>query len=112
MSDALPGLVRLAYPGRLDRRRHAVIIPESSLSPWRFDAGFRETTERIVRFSFVDEMRLYELWDLTRQLAAVDGDILRRSVSGAAAAAASSPRRAGTPEARRPCSCATRSPAS
>ena len=80
ISDALSGAVRLAYPGRLDRRRHAVIIPESSLSPWRFDTEFRETYDRILPFSLVDEMRLYELWDLTGQLAAVPGDILEIGV--------------------------------
>ena len=80
IADGLSALVRIAYPGRLDRARHAVIIPESSLSPWRFDTSFRETFERIAKFTLVDEMRLYELWSLTEQLATTPGDILEVGV--------------------------------
>jgi O-methyltransferase len=80
VSEGLSALVRLAYPGRLDRKRHAIIIPESSFSPWRSDRAFRETYGRIEDFSLVDEMRLYELWRLAHQLASVPGDILEVGV--------------------------------
>ena len=80
LSEGLSGLVRLAYPGRFDRHRHTVIIPESSLSPWRFDAAFRDMHRKIERFSLVDEMRLYELWQLTGELASVPGDIIEVGV--------------------------------
>jgi O-methyltransferase len=80
IADALSNLVRLAYPGRLNRNRHAIIIPEASLSPWRFDREFRDTYRQIGGFTLVDEMRLYELWQLTSQLAAVPGDILEVGV--------------------------------
>ena len=64
----LSALVRVAYRGRLDPHEHAIIIPESSLSPWRFDEGFNAAYERIRAFTLVDEMRLYELWALAGQL--------------------------------------------
>lgn len=80
VSDALSALVRLAYRGRLDPKRHAIIIPEASFSPWRSDRAFRDAYERIQGFSLVDEMRLYELWQLTRQLAPLPGDILEVGV--------------------------------
>jgi O-methyltransferase len=80
VSDGLSGLVRLAYRGRLDPGRHAIIIPESSLSPWRSDAEFRTALEAIEGFTLVDEMRLYELWSLAGQLASVPGDIVEVGV--------------------------------
>jgi O-methyltransferase len=80
VANTLSGAVRLAYRGRLDPRRHAIIIPESSLSPWRFDDGFREIYRQVDGYSLVDEMRLYELWDLARQVASLPGDILEVGV--------------------------------
>jgi hypothetical protein len=76
VADGLSARVRLAYPGRLDRKRHAIIIPENSFSPWRSDRAFREMYAKIEDFSLVDELRLYELWQLAGQLASVPGDIL------------------------------------
>ena len=69
IADGLSGVVRLAYRGRLDPTRHAIIIPESSLSPWRSDQAFRAVCAKIEGFTLVDEMRLYELWNLAAELA-------------------------------------------
>jgi O-methyltransferase len=80
VSDGLSASVRLAYRGRLDPGGHSIIIPESSLSPWRSDEQFRATMRQIEGFSLVDEMRLYELWQLAGQLASVEGDILEVGV--------------------------------
>jgi O-methyltransferase len=80
IADTLSGVVRIAYRGRLDPKSHAIIIPESSLSPWRSDEAFRETLSKIEGFTLVDEMRLYELWHLTAELATVPGDILEVGV--------------------------------
>jgi O-methyltransferase len=80
IADALSGVVRLAYRGRLDPQCHAIIIPESSLSPWRSDEAFRETLAKIEPFTLVDEMRLYELWRFAAELATVPGDILEVGV--------------------------------
>ena len=76
----LSALVRVAYRGRLDPHEHAIIIPESSLSPWRFDEGFNAAYEQIRAFTLVDEMRLYELWALAGQLDSVPGDIIEIGV--------------------------------
>src|SRR5262249_39195283 len=92
-SGALSTVVRFAYPGRLERNRHGIIIPESSLSPWRYDQAFRDVYQQIDAFSLLDEMRLYELWHLTGQLSSVRGDIIEvgvwRGGSGCLIAAAS-----------------------
>ena len=80
VSNGLSATVRVAYRGRLDPGSHSIIIPESSLSPWRSDAEFRATLRQIDGFTLVDEMRLYELWQLAGQLASVDGDILEVGV--------------------------------
>jgi O-methyltransferase len=80
IADTLSGVVRIAYRGRLDPQSHAIIIPESSLSPWRSDQAFRETFSKIEGFTLVDEMRLYELWHLAAELATVPGDILEVGV--------------------------------
>ena len=97
LSEELSGLVRLAYPGRFDRHRHTVIIPESSLSPWRFDANFRNMHRKIGRFSLVDEMRppvrsLATHWRTSR--VGTEATSSRRVNMARAAADASSPRRA------------------
>jgi O-methyltransferase len=93
ISDALSTVVRFTYRGRLERNRHGIIIPESSLSPWRYDQAFRDVYRQIEGFSLIDEMRLYELWQLTSQLATVRGDIVEvgvwRGGSGCLVAAAS-----------------------
>jgi O-methyltransferase len=80
VAGMLSALVRVAYRGRLDPHEHAIIIPESSLSPWRFDEGFNGAYERIRAFTLVDEMRLYELWALAGQLNSVPGDIIEIGV--------------------------------
>jgi O-methyltransferase len=80
ISEALSAGVRVAYRGRLDVRRHSIIIPESSLSPWRYDEQFKAVLASIKGFTLVDEMRLYELWSLTGQLADAPGDILEVGV--------------------------------
>jgi O-methyltransferase len=80
VADLLSKVVRVAYRGRLDPRRHGIIIPESSWSPWRADAEFQQVLGQIEGFTLVDEMRLYELWDLTGQLSDLPGDILEVGV--------------------------------
>lgn len=80
ISSALSTAVRIGYRGRLDPNRHSIIIPESSLSPWRSDAEFREVRQHIEGFTLLDEMRLYELWSLMQQVARMPGDVLEVGV--------------------------------
>ncbi len=80
ISALLSAIVRVAYRGRLDPREHAIIIPESSWSPWRCDPGFTEAFGRIRPYTLVDEMRLYELWSLAGQLRGMTGDVLEVGV--------------------------------
>jgi O-methyltransferase len=79
-SNVLSSMVRVVYRGRLDKREHAIIIPESSWSPWRADAEFVDALSQVRAFTLVDEMRLYELWDLAGQLRSVPGDVLEVGV--------------------------------
>jgi len=80
VASALTSVLRIAYRGRLDPKYHGIIITESSWSPWRSDPNFVGVYRQIKPFTLVDEMRLYELWHLTQELAAVDGDILEVGV--------------------------------
>jgi O-methyltransferase len=79
-SNLLSALVRILYRGRLDKRQHAIIIPESSWSPWRSDAAFLRALSEVRAYTLVDEMRLWELWDLVDQLNSIPGDIMEVGV--------------------------------
>lgn len=59
---------------------HSVIIPQSSYSPWLQDEEFQETLQAIRGHTVVDFYRCYELWQLVKQSAHIDGDILEVGV--------------------------------
>jgi O-methyltransferase len=58
----------------------SVIISEATYAPWLQDQAFLETFGLIKGNTLVDFYRCYELWQLVRQLAHVDGDILEVGV--------------------------------
>ena len=58
----------------------SVIISEATYAPWLQDQAFLETFRLIKPNTVVDFYRCYELWQLVRQLAHVDGDILEVGV--------------------------------
>jgi O-methyltransferase len=58
----------------------SVIIPEATYAPWLQDQEFLATYGEIKPLTVVDFYRCYELWQLVRQLAHVDGDILEVGV--------------------------------
>jgi O-methyltransferase len=58
----------------------SVIISEATYAPWLQDQEFLATFLEIKPVTVVDFYRCYELWQLVRQLAHVDGDILEVGV--------------------------------
>jgi O-methyltransferase len=74
------------------RLKHSVIIPFATYSPWLDDEAFMTVCKTVEDYSLIDTYRLYELWQLVRQVANVRGDILEvgvwRGGSGALIAAA------------------------
>jgi len=59
---------------------HEQLIPVGSYAPWVDDSVFVALYERIRGHTLVDIYRCYELWDLSKQLRAVPGDILEVGV--------------------------------
>jgi O-methyltransferase len=69
---------------------HSVVIPFASYSPWLIDEPFQAVFGAVFDHTLLDTYRLYELWQLVRQLG--PGDLLEvgvwRGGSGALMAAA------------------------
>jgi O-methyltransferase len=59
---------------------HSRVQPAATFSPWLSDAEFLAAHERIRRNTLVDQYRCYELWQLARQSASVEGAILEVGV--------------------------------
>ena len=59
---------------------HQQIIPFATYSPWEKDSEFGEVYEIIRDFTLVDKYRCYELWDIVRQVAHLQGDIIEVGV--------------------------------
>jgi O-methyltransferase len=59
---------------------HSRVQPAATYSPWLFDPEFLAAYERIRRNTLVDQYRCYELWQLARQSASVEGAILEVGV--------------------------------
>lgn len=59
---------------------HCNVRPNATYSPWLSDKQFMAAYEQINTFSYVDIYRCYELWDLARHSANVDGAILEVGV--------------------------------
>jgi O-methyltransferase len=60
---------------------HELIVPmNSTYSPWYDDSEFRAVYDSIVKNSFVDQYKCYELWEQLGQLTYVAGDILEVGV--------------------------------
>ena len=64
----------------IDGERYSVVLPAALFSPWRVDADFRRTYDRIAPHTLVDIYRCYELWQLVGQLAPRGGHILEVGV--------------------------------
>lgn len=59
---------------------HTRVQPAATYSPWLSDAEFLAAFERIRRNTLVDQFRCYELWQLAKQSASVEGAILEVGV--------------------------------
>ena len=58
----------------------SLVIPEATYSPWLQDEEFLAAYREVRANTVVDIYRCYELWQLARQLARIDGDILEVGV--------------------------------
>lgn len=71
---------RLLTRHHVDGRLYSGFIAASTYTPWRADQDFMRLHAVVEANTLVDVTRLYELYSLTHQLAAVDGDILEVGV--------------------------------
>ncbi|MFI4917961.1 MAG: TylF/MycF/NovP-related O-methyltransferase [Legionellales bacterium] len=58
------------------RSEHSTLIANATYSPWRVDKPFQEVMLKMSSYSLLDEMRLYELWQLANQVHALSGDVI------------------------------------
>lgn len=59
---------------------HQQIIPFATYSPWENDEQFQQVYQAIRQNTLVDIYRCYELWDITRQVAHLEGDVIEVGV--------------------------------
>jgi|GEM_PF-412940 len=68
------GVRKVANPGLRGHREHATLISNATYSPWRVDPEFRSVLARVAGQTLIDEMRLYEIWQLAGQVGHLPGD--------------------------------------
>lgn len=59
---------------------HEQIVPVASYAPWVDDPDFGALYEKVRAHTLVDIYRCYELWDLSRQVSGMAGDVLEVGV--------------------------------
>jgi O-methyltransferase len=59
---------------------YSSVYPNATYSPWLNDSSFQEVYNNINKFTLVDIYRLYELWDLAKQISNINGDYLEVGV--------------------------------
>jgi O-methyltransferase len=95
----LAGGVRLLRerPAEVRAGRYEVTVPLSFYSPWGADEAFRSVHEAVRNHTLVDLWRCYELWELVRQTAALEGSLIEVGVwrGGTGAIIAAGARSAG-----------------
>ena len=62
--------------GHLDVSQHSIIIAPSTYSPWIVDQEFQNIYKEIRDYTPIDKYKLYELWQLTAQVAKLHGDLI------------------------------------
>jgi O-methyltransferase len=53
---------------------HSTLISTATYSPWLADPAYQAFAARVVDHTLLDEMRLYELWQLAAQVGHLEGD--------------------------------------
>ena len=66
----------LAVPALRGQRDHSTLVSAATYSPWRVDEPFLDVFEVVRESTLLDEMRLYELWRLSGQVANLQGDAI------------------------------------
>lgn len=63
-------------PSLRGQAAHSTIISTATYSPWRVDQEFRAVARSVADNTLLDEMRLYELWQLADQVSHLNGDAI------------------------------------
>jgi O-methyltransferase len=72
--------LRIAFGLKADPTTYSLVIPEATYSPWLADHEFQDVRQAVDRHTMMGEYKLYDLWQLTGQLASIEGDILEVGV--------------------------------
>lgn len=66
----------IAIPSLRGQRDHSTIISSATYSPWRVDKSFLDVYTDVRDNTLLDELRMYELWQLADQVRHLDGDAI------------------------------------
>lgn len=66
----------VAIPALRGHKEHSTIISSATYSPWRVDQQFLDVYEAVRENSLLDDLRLYELWQLSDQVGHLNGDVI------------------------------------
>lgn len=56
------------------------VFPSATYAPWLSDASFKETYDTIKSYTLIDIHRLYELWQLVKETASLEGALIEVGV--------------------------------
>jgi O-methyltransferase len=70
------GVRKLVNPNLRGHPEHATLISNATYSPWLVDSEFRSVLARVAGQTLMDEMRLYEIWQLAGQVGYLSGDAI------------------------------------
>ncbi len=92
---------QLVTPALRGQLGHNTIISTATYSPWQVDEGFRAMLGSMAACTLLDDMRLYELWQLSDQVGDLRGDAIEigcwRGGAGCLVAHRLAQRQPGTP---------------
>ena len=76
LATSIHSVRQLAIPNLRGHKEHTTLISAATYSPWRADSAFLAVYGQIRDNSLLDEMRLYELWQLADQVGHLQGDFI------------------------------------
>lgn len=75
-ATTIHALRKAVTPPLRGQRAHSTLVSTATYSPWLVDEPFRAVLQQVRSSTLLDEMRLYELWQLVDQVGHLSGDAI------------------------------------
>jgi len=75
-AGAIHGVRKVVVPPLRGQSAHSTLISTATYSPWLTDRDYAAVAARVQDNTLLDEMRLYELWQLAAQVSHLQGDAI------------------------------------